>query len=112
MIAGPDAARPGQAKNSWLTGTAAWNYAAITQFMLGVRPEHDGLRISPVIAREVGPFQITRRCRGAEYKISVSCVSDGVDPGLYVNGARLESEVIRYSDAGTCTTIDCRAHGC
>ena len=38
MIAGPDAPRPGQAKNSWLTGTAAWNYAAITQFMLGIRP--------------------------------------------------------------------------
>jgi cellobiose phosphorylase len=112
MIAGPDAPRPGQAKNSWLTGTAAWNYAAITQFMLGIRPEHGGLRIAPVIAREVGPFQITRRCRGAEYRIAVSCVRDGLETGLYIDGTRLASEIIPYAAAGTCTEIECRVHGC
>ena len=45
MIAGTDAYRPGEAKNSWLTGTAAWNYYAITQFILGIRPGYDGLEI-------------------------------------------------------------------
>jgi cellobiose phosphorylase len=112
MIAGPDAARSGQAKNSWLTGTAAWNFAAITQFMLGIRPEHIGLRISPVIAREIGPFQITRRCRGATYRIAVRCVSDDLETGLYMNGKRMESEILCYADAGSSTTIECRVHGC
>ncbi|MEA3348993.1 MAG: glycosyl transferase, partial [Chloroflexota bacterium] len=49
MIAGRDAPRPGEAKNSWLTGTAAWNYVAITQWILGVRPTYEGLKIAPVI---------------------------------------------------------------
>ena len=49
MIAGKDAFRPGEAKNSWLTGTAAWNYFAITQYILGIRPEYDGLFIDPCI---------------------------------------------------------------
>ena len=48
MIAGRDAPTHGEAKNSWLTGTAAWNYVAITQWILGIRPELDGLRIDPV----------------------------------------------------------------
>ena len=49
MIAGRDAATHGEAKNSWLTGTAAWNYVAITQWICGIRPELDGLRIDPVL---------------------------------------------------------------
>ena len=49
MIAGRDAPTHGEAKNSWLTGTAAWNLVAITQWILGIRPEHDGLRIAPVL---------------------------------------------------------------
>ncbi len=49
MIAGMDAPTHGEAKNSWLTGTAAWNYVAITQWILGIRPELDGLRVDPCI---------------------------------------------------------------
>jgi cellobiose phosphorylase len=112
MVAGPDAPHSGQAKNSWLTGTAAWNYAAITQFILGIRAEHDGLRIAPAIAPEIASFQVTRHCRGAHYKICVRCVTDGADTGLYVDGARVQSDVIPYLEAGTSTTIDCRVHGC
>ena len=73
MIAGPDAAHCGQAKNSWLTGTAAWNYVAICHYMLGIRPEHEGLRVAPAIVRQIGPYRVTRRCRGAEYVIDVGC---------------------------------------
>jgi len=51
MISGPEAAKPGEAKNSWLTGSSAWNYIAITQYILGIRPEFDGLRIEPVIPK-------------------------------------------------------------
>ena len=54
MIAGKDAATPGEAKNSWLTGTAAWNFVAISQWILGIRPEHDGLRIDPCVPAGLG----------------------------------------------------------
>ena len=57
MIAGRDAATHGEAKNSWLTGTAAWNYVAITQWILGVRPHYDGLQISPVVPPDMADFQ-------------------------------------------------------
>jgi cellobiose phosphorylase len=112
MVAGPDAPHSGQAKNSWLTGTAAWNYAAITQFMLGIRAEQNGLRIAPTIASEIGSFQITRRCRGADYRISVRCVDGGAETGLFINGVRGDSDIIRYAEGGTSTMVECRVHGC
>ncbi len=71
MIAGPDAPTHGEAKNSWLTGTAAWNLVAITQWILGIRPEHDGLRIDPVLPAAWAGYTATRRFRGATYQISV-----------------------------------------
>ena len=71
MIAGRDAPDFGQAKNSWLTGTAAWNLVAIQQWILGVRPEHDGLVVDPCIPPEWEGFQVTRRFRGATYRIEV-----------------------------------------
>ena len=71
MIAGKDAPTPGEAKNSWLSGTAAWNFVAITQWILGVRAEHDGLRIDPVLPADWGEFKVTREFRGATYRITV-----------------------------------------
>ena len=49
MIAGKEAGRHGEAKNSWLTGTAAWNFVAISQSILGIKPHWDGLEIDPCI---------------------------------------------------------------
>ncbi len=106
MIAGRDSPVPGQAKNSWLTGTAAWNYVAITQFLLGVRPEHDGLRVDPKIAAETGPYRVTRVCRGATYSIDVS-IENGRAAGLYVDGELIDSEVIPYVAAGTQVKVEC-----
>ncbi len=60
MIAGRDAPTHGEAKNSWLTGTAAWNYYAITQWILGIRPEYDGLRIAPVVPESWPGFTVSR----------------------------------------------------
>jgi len=71
MIAGPDAPTFGEAKNSWLTGTAAWNWVAIAQWILGVRPDHDGLIVDPRIPKEWLGFKVTRRFRGATYVIEV-----------------------------------------
>ena len=84
MIAGRDAARPasagrvapagraGEAKNSWLTGTAAWCYVAVTRHILGVRPEFDGLRVDPCIPAEWEGFSVERQFRGATYRIEIS----------------------------------------
>ena len=71
MIAGKDAATPGEAKNTWLTGTAAWNFVAISQWILGIRPEHAGLRIDPCVPAAWSGFTVTRRSRGATYRIAV-----------------------------------------
>ena len=71
MIAGPDAPTYGEAKNSWLTGTAAWNLVAITRWILGIRAEMDGLRVDPVLPASWAGFAATRRFRGATYQISV-----------------------------------------
>ena len=71
MIAGKDAKRHGEAKNSWLTGTAAWNFVAVSQFILGVTPDYDGLKIDPSIPKAWDGFKITRSFRGAEYEIEV-----------------------------------------
>lgn len=72
MVAGRDAIRHGEAKNSWLTGTAAWNYFAITQFILGIKPEYDGLSVNPCIPKEWNEFEIKRSYRGDIYNIKVS----------------------------------------
>jgi cellobiose phosphorylase len=71
MIAGREAPTFGEAKNSWLTGTAAWNYVAITQWILGIRPEFDGLRLDPCIPPEWDGFSVTRNFRGNMLHISV-----------------------------------------
>ena len=81
MIAGRDSATPGEAKNSWLTGTAAWNYVAATQWILGIRPEIDGLRIDPRLPVASTGFRVTRRFRGATYRITVHRDPDAGDAG-------------------------------
>ncbi|GIK58845.1 MAG: glycosyl transferase [Chloroflexi bacterium] len=71
MIAGKDAATHGEAKNSWLTGTAAWNYVAVTQWILGIRPSYDGLIIDPCVPKEWAGFTAVRHFRNATYHITV-----------------------------------------
>jgi len=63
MVAGKDAFKPGEAKNSWLTGTASWNFYAVTQYMLGIRPEYDGLLVDPCIPTDWKGFKATRKFR-------------------------------------------------
>jgi len=71
MIAGKDAKRFGEAKNSWLTGTAAWTFVSISQYILGIRPEFDGLRIDPCIPAAMKGFSVTRYFRNTVYHITV-----------------------------------------
>lgn len=103
MIAGRDAPTHGEAKNSWLTGTAAWNYAAVTQWILGIRPELTGLRIAPVVPAAWPGFSAVRRYRGATYRITVSKEA-GVAAGtcrLTVDGVPVEGGVLPVAPAGT-----------
>ena len=72
MVAGKDAVRPGEGKNSWLTGTAAWNWYAVTQFILGIKPDYDGLVIDPCIPSHWKGYTVRRKFRDAEYIVRVS----------------------------------------
>ena len=72
MIAGKDAQNFGQAKNSWLTGTAAWNFYVISNYILGIKPDWDGLRIDPCIPHTWDGYQVSRRFRGSVYDITIS----------------------------------------
>jgi cellobiose phosphorylase len=105
MIAGKDARGFGESKNSWLTGTAAWNFVDISQSILGVQPSLDGLRIDPCIPKEWKEYTITRRFRGAVYRIHVSN-PDGVEHGVKsvcVDGRSISGNLLPVAESGrTC----------
>lgn len=102
MIAGKDAKFFGEAKNSWLTGTAAWTFMNVSQYILGVQPTLRGLSINPCVPKNFGEFQITRKYRNVEYRITVENpqnVEKGVTE-LIVNGKSLgATTVIPYDEA-------------
>jgi cellobiose phosphorylase len=108
MVAGRDAPRQGEAKNSWLTGTAAWTWVAWTQHVLGIRPEHEGLRVEPCIGPSLPWFRVRRRCRGALYEIHVR-YDDENEPGvrLRVNGKPLDGTRVPYAPAGMRVQVEC-----
>jgi cellobiose phosphorylase len=110
MIAGKDAPHHGEAKNSWLTGTAAWNFVALSQYLLGIKPEFDGLRIRPVISTELSSFTVTRLCRGAEYVVRVKNAGGGARaPRLIVDGKSVPGDLVPYAPPGSRVLIDCEA---
>ena len=100
MIAGRDAATHGEAKNSWLTGTAAWNYVAITQYILGIRPTYNGLEVSPAVPTSWTSFSATRQFRGVTYNIKVERKGNGNEKSLVVNGAPISGTVIPLPASG------------
>ncbi len=94
MIAGKDAPTHGEAKNSWLSGTAAWNYVAITQWILGVRPTYQGLQISPVVPDAWQAFKVERQFRGKDYSIQVRRVGPGTQVSISVDGQKVPGDVV------------------
>jgi cellobiose phosphorylase len=96
MIAGRDAPTHGEAKNSWLSGTAAWNYVAATQWILGIRPELDGLRIDPALPAEWPGIRVTRRFRGATYHVTVHkpVGTTGRVTNLVVDGRAIDGDLV------------------
>ncbi|MCX6030613.1 MAG: glycosyl transferase [Chloroflexi bacterium] len=100
MIAGRDAATHGEAKNSWLSGTAAWNYVAITQWILGIRPDYYGLRVAPVIPTHWPGFSATRLFRGVTYHIHVTRRGPGNAVSLTVDGRPVAGDLAPFPPAG------------
>lgn len=108
MIAGKDAFKPGEAKNSWLTGTASWNYYTIVQYILGVRPQYDGLEIDPCIPKTWKGFTVNRKFRGAQYEILVNNES-GVSKGIaqiILNGEKIFGNNIPVQPAGSFNMVE------
>lgn len=102
MIAGRDAASFGEAKNSWLTGTAAWTFVNVSQYILGIYPTLEGLCINPCIPRELKEFTVTRRYRGAFYHIEVKN-PHGVQKGvrqISLNGQAIKKPVLPVAQPG------------
>lgn len=102
MAAGKDAKRFGEAKNSWLTGTASWNFVAISQFILGIQPDYDGLKIDPAIPTAWDGYKVTREFRGDIFEVEVknpNHVSKGVS-SLVVDGKEVAGNVIPMFNDG------------
>jgi cellobiose phosphorylase len=106
MIAGKEAKRHGEAKNSFLTGTAAWNFVAISQYILGVRPDYDGLMIDPCLPKEFTELTIRRRFRGVEYQITVKNTRSG-SYRLTVDGQAVEGKVIPWRKTEKTVEVIC-----
>ncbi len=98
MVAGRDAKFHGEAKNSWLTGTAAWTFVNVSQYILGVYPTHNGLSIDPCVPKDFGDFELTRKFREGTYNIKVQN-PDHVEKGIKsitVDGQAIDGCVIPY----------------
>lgn len=100
-IAGKDAPTHGEAKNSWLTGTASWNYVAITQYILGIKPTYRGLSVKPVIPGDWTGFEAKRVFRGVVYNIKVEKRSILNTIMLSVDGQMIEGCIIPIPPQGT-----------
>ncbi len=108
MIAGKDAVRHGEAKNSWLTGTAAWTFYNVSRYILGIMPEYDGLRVDPCVPDTMTDFTVTRKFRGDTYVIHVdnsAAVCKGVKT-VTVDGAAVVGSVITPVGDGKVHTVE------
>jgi cellobiose phosphorylase len=108
MIAGKDAFKPGEAKNSWLTGTAAWNYYAVTQYILGIFPDYEGLKVNPCIPESWDGYIVNRVFRGANYRIEIKNpdhVSKGIKH-LIIDSKEIKGNIIPVFDTGTSHSVE------
>ena len=108
MVAGKDAFRPGEGKNSWLTGTAAWNYYTITQFILGIKPTYSGLKVEPCIPSNWKGYNVKRQFRGATYNIEVKNLSGSMKgiKSLKVDGKLIDGNVIPIVPVGSTCKVE------
>ncbi len=108
MIAGKDAANFGEAKNSWLTGTAAWTFLDVSQYILGIRPDYDGLTIDPCLPSTLKGFTAKREFRGVTYHITVKN-ENGSEKGvkkMVVDGAEVSGNTIPFDASRKDVTVE------
>jgi len=108
MIAGKDAPNFGEAKNSWLTGTAAWTFLNVSQYILGIRPDYDGLMVDPCIPSDFEGFRAIRNFRGVTYHIEVknpNKVQKGVKHML-VDGVKVDGNIIPFNASKKDVTVE------
>ena len=102
MIAGAEASRFGEAKNSWLTGTAAWTFVNVSQYLLGIRPGFDGLEIHPCLPASMPGYQAVRLYRGTKYHITVKRTGTY---SLCAEGKMLSGHILPLTDNANCEII-------
>ena len=99
MIAGREAARSGEAKNSWLTGTASWAFVNVTQYLLGIQPQINGLRVSPCLPDGMDEFTAERVFRGTRYVIHARRTGKR---RLQVDGATINGNIVPLTKTSLC----------
>lgn len=97
-IAGRDAQNYGEAKNSFLTGTASWTFVAASQAILGIKPDYDGLLLKPCLPKEIKDVSITRYYRGKKYNISISNSNTNTKE-MIVNGVKVDGDLVPFDDS-------------
>ena len=97
MVTGRASGNPGHAKNSWLTGTASWTFLSISQAILGIYPEYDGLRIHPCIPDDWNEYTVIRRFRGTEYTIHVCRTGEKT---MCIDGTPIVGDLAPLADKG------------
>ena len=107
MIAGRDAKNYGQAKNSWLSGSASWSFVALSQYLLGVQPDYEGLRIEPHLPKDRFPrLHLTRKFRGNLYDIIID--NTAINPTLYVDGKAVKGSLIPFEKSSAPIRVELR----
>jgi cellobiose phosphorylase len=104
-ICGPAHPSFGMARNAWLTGTASWTFVAATQWILGIRPTYDGLRVAPAMPSEWAGFKAHREYRGTAYEISVRREGPGNMVSMTVDGVPVPGDVVPPPTPGTAAVI-------
>ncbi|MDD6994965.1 MAG: hypothetical protein SPH68_01130 [Candidatus Borkfalkiaceae bacterium] len=103
MYFGPGAfTNKGHAPYSWTTGSAAWMYRAITEFMLGIRADFDGLIIDPALPSAWNGVTAERVFRGVKYFVSFF---RGENKGVYVDGKKIEGNKVPLFEKGSTHTV-------
>lgn len=108
MIGGKDAYKPGEAKNSWLTGTAAWNFITISQNILGIQPQYNGLRIDPCIPKDWDGFEVQRKFRGEIFNITVKNpyqVNKGIKK-VILDGKEIDTNILPLGSGSNEHTVE------
>ena len=106
-ILGDEHPQFGLARNSWLSGTSSWTYQAATQYILGIRPQHNGLMVDPCIPKAWDGFKVVRRFRGAIYNITVSnpaSISKGI-LSVSVDGKAIDGQLVPVATPGSIVEV-------